>query len=43
VIVVAKALANVLGESDIVAVGMRDRDDDVNEMHGERNNRYNIY
>jgi len=41
--VVAKALANVLGESDLVAVGMRDRDDDVNEMHGDLEILYNIY
>ena len=40
---VAKALANVLGESDLVAVGMRDRDDDVNEMHGDLEILYNIY
>jgi hypothetical protein len=41
--VVAEALADVLGESYVVAVGVRDRDDDVDEMHGDLEIRYNIY
>ena len=42
-IVLAEALANVLGEPYIVPVGVRDRDDDVDEMHGDVDIRYNIY
>jgi len=30
-----KPLANVPGEPHIVPVGVRDRDDDVDEMHGD--------
>jgi len=41
--VVAEALADVLGESYVVAVGVRDRDDDLDEMHGDLGLRYNIY
>ena len=40
---VAEAPANVFGEPNVVAVGVRDRDDDVDEIHGDLETRYNIY